>query len=176
MIDSWNFSAKTNPRYIGLVRGKKERREKRAGCGRSRGTGLKMAYIIRPYRWEKETGRRRGHHVAGETVEIIAGRKEKWDKLGARRRPRRHRTPSHLWIESSYVARIGYVDKYSILKISILLAMFIYTDQISNRKYRIRKKKKKQKDRISVSMGRMYGTASLTCVTYFTCIENERET
>lgn len=54
--------------------------------------------------------------------------------------------------------------------------MFIYTDQISNRKYRIRKKKKKkQEDRISVSMGRMYGTASLTCVTYFTCIENERE-
>lgn len=125
MIDSWNFSAKTNPRYIGLVRGKKERREKRAGCGRSRGTGLKMAYIIRPYRWEKETGRRRGHHVAGETVEIIAGRKEKWDKLGARRRPRRHRTPSHLWIESSYVARIGYVDKYSILYLSFLPCLFI---------------------------------------------------
>lgn len=51
--------------------------------------------------------------MAGETVEIIAGQKEKWDKLGARRRPRRHRIPSLLWIESSYVARIGYVDKYS---------------------------------------------------------------
>lgn len=63
--------------------------------------------------------------MAGETVEIIAGRKEKWDKLGARRRPRRHRTPSHLWIESSYVARIGYVDKYSILYLSFLPCLFI---------------------------------------------------
>lgn len=133
------FQRRTTPRYIGLLaRWQKERREKRVGCGRSRGTGLKMAYIIQPYRWEKETGRRRGrrredHHVAGETVEIIAGQKEKWDKLGARRRPRRHRTPSLLWIESSYVARIGYVDKYSILYIHPSCYVYLYaeTDDVS---------------------------------------------
>lgn len=149
MIDLWNFSA-TNDL---LARWQKERRDKRVGCGRSRGTGLKMAYIIQPYRWEKETGRRRrrrreDHHVAGETVEIIAGQKEKWDKLGARRRPRRHRTPSLLWIESSYVARIGYVDKYSFP--IRLLRLFIRRngsciDERFNWKYRIAVKKEKVK-------------------------------
>ncbi|OAD53419.1 hypothetical protein WN48_09974 [Eufriesea mexicana] len=57
--------------------------------------------------WVEEETERRVDHVAGGAVEIIAGQEEKWDKLGARRRPRRLRTPSPLWIGSSCVVRIG---------------------------------------------------------------------
>lgn len=57
----------------------------------------------------EEEPERWADHVAGETVEIIAGQGEKWDKPGARRRPPRLRTPSPLWIGSSYAVPIGYV-------------------------------------------------------------------
>ena len=64
-------------------------------------------------------------HVAGEAVEIIAGQEEKWGRLGARRRPRRLRTPSPLWIEFSCVACIGYVNKYFPIYVDLILGVFV---------------------------------------------------
>lgn len=66
--------------------------------------------------------------MAGGAVEIIAGQEEKWDRLGARRRPRRLRTPSPLWIGFSCVACIGYVDKYSLIYIDLSCYIYLLTN------------------------------------------------
>lgn len=82
-------------------------------------------------RVEEET-EKRADHVAGGAVEIIAGQEEKWDKLGARRRPRRLRTPSPLWTGSSCVARIGYVDKYSLIYIYPSCYVYLLLEPMAN--------------------------------------------